>query len=283
MTIAITGATGQLGRLVIGKLKTRTAPSNLVALVRSASKAADLGIAAREADYTRPETLAAALQGVGTLMFISSSEVGQRVPQHRNVIEAARSAGVKRIVYTSLLRADTSVLDVAAEHVPTEQMLKACGIAYTILRNGWYTANYTASVPGTLAGGVLMGSAGDGRISSAERADYAEAAAVVLTSPGHEGKTYELAGDVSFTLADLAAEISRQTGKAITYKNLPEADYASALVGFGVPEGFARAIAKWDVGAATGALFDDGRQLSRLIGRPTATLAASMAEALKHA
>lgn len=281
MTIAITGATGQLGRLVVEKLKTRTDPSNLVAVVRSPAKAADLGIATRAADYAKPETLASAFAQVDTLLLISSSEIGQRVQQHRNVIEAAKKAGVKRIVYTSLLHADTSVLNLAQEHIDTEQMLKASGIAHTILRNGWYTENYTGSVPGALAGGAFIGSAGEGKISSAARADYAEAAAVVLTSPGHEGKTYELAGDTSYTLTDLTAEISRQSGKAIPYKNLPEADYAAALISFGLPEGFARAIAGWDVGASKGALFEDGRQLSGLIGRPTTPLSKVVADTIK--
>ncbi|MCM2340737.1 SDR family oxidoreductase [Rhodoferax sp.] len=281
MTIAITGATGQLGRLIVEKLKTRTTPSNLIALVRSPAKASDLGIAAREADYAKPETLANALVHVETLLLISSSEIGQRAQQHRNVIEAAKKAGVKRIVYTSLLHADISVLNLAAEHIDTEQMLKASGIAYTILRNGWYTENYTGSVPGALAGGAFIGSADAGKISSAARADYAEAAAVVLTSTGHEGKTYELAGDTAYTLTDLAAEISRQSGKAIPYKNLPEADYAAALIGFGLPEGFAQAIASWDVGASKGALYEDGRQLSGLIGRPTTPLATVVATAIK--
>lgn len=281
MTIAITGATGQLGRLLVEKLKTRTAPSNLVAVVRSPAKAADLGIATRAADYAKPETLASAFAQVDTLLLISSSEIGQRVQQHRNVIEAAKKAGVKRMVYTSLLHADTSVLNLAQEHIDTEQMLKASGIAHTILRNGWYTENYTGSVPGALAGGAFIGSAGEGKISSAARADYAEAAAVVLTSPGHEGKTYELAGDTSYTLTDLSAEISRQSGKALPYKNLPEADYAAALISFGLPEGFARAIAGWDVGASKGALFEDGRQLSGLIGRPTTPLSKVVADTIK--
>ena len=281
MTIAITGASGQLGRLVVAKLKTSTSPSNLIALVRSPAKAADLGIAAREFDYAKPETLASALAQVDTLLLISSSEIGQRALQHRNVIDAAKKAGVKRIVYTSLLHADTSVLNLAAEHIKTEQMLKASGIAHTILRNGWYTENYAGSIPGALAGGAFIGSAGDGKISSAARADYAEAAAVVLTSPGHDGKTYELAGDSAYTLTDLAAEISRQSGKTIPYKNLPQADYAAALAGFGLPEGFAQAIASWDVGASQGALFEDGRQLSGLIGRSTTPLSVVVAAAIQ--
>jgi len=280
MTIAITGATGQLGRLVAAGLKTRIPAADLVALARTPAKAAGLGIAARAADYSDPAALRSALQGVDTLLLISSSEVGQRVAQHRNVIDAAQAAGVKRIVYTSLLRADTSPLSLAGEHVETERMLKACGVAYTILRNGWYTENYTGSIQGALAGGAFLGSAGEGRISSAARADYAEAAVAVLTGAGHENKTYELAGDAAYTLADLAAEVSRQAGRPIAYRNLPEAEYAGALAGFGLPPVLAAAIASWDTGASQGALFDAGRQLSRLIGRPTTPLGASVAEAL---
>jgi NAD(P)H dehydrogenase (quinone) len=278
--IAITGATGQLGRLVVEQLKGKLPASQLVALVRNPAKAADLGIAARMADYTQPDTLAAALTGVDTLLLISATEFGQRVAQHRNVIDAAKRAGVQRIVYTSLLRADTSPLSLAPEHAETEAMIKASGLAYTFLRNGWYSENYTGSVAGALAGGAFLGSAGEGRIASAARADYAAAAVAVLTTPDHDRKTYELAGDVSYTLADLAAEISRQSGKAIPYKNLPEADYAAALKGFGLPEGFAQAIAGWDTAASQGALFDDGGQLSRLIGRPTKTISVSVAAAL---
>ena len=281
MTIAITGATGQLGRLVVEKLKARTAVSNIVALVRSTAKAADLAIATREADYAKPETLVSAFAEVETLLLISSNEIGQRAQQHRNVIEAAKKAGVKRIVYTSLLHSDTSVLSLAAEHTETEQMLKASGLAYTILRNGWYSENYTGSVPGALAGGAFIGSAGEGKISSAARVDYAEAAAVVLADAGHEGHTYELAGDGAYTLTDLAAEISSQAGKAIPYKNLTEADYATALAGFGLPQGFAEAIASWDVGASKGALYENGHQLSTLIGRPTTSISKSVADAIK--
>lgn len=281
--IAITGATGQLGRLVVEKLKQKVPAAGIVALVRSPDKAADLGVAARAADYTRPETLIQALAGVETLLLISSNEIGQRVAQHRNVIAAARQAGVKRIVYTSVLHADVSTLSLAEEHRQTEADLKASGVAFTILRNGWYSENYTGSIPAALAGGAFIGSAGDGRIAAATREDYAEAAAVVLAGEGHEGKVYELAGDSAWTLADLAAEISRQTGKDIPYRNLPEADYAAALAGFGLPQPLAAGIAGWDVAASNGALFDDGRQLSKLIGRPTTPLSLPVAAALKAA
>ncbi|UKJ77740.1 SDR family oxidoreductase [Azospirillum brasilense] len=280
MTIAVTGATGQLGRLVIARLKETVPASGIVALVRSPAKAADLGVEAREADYGNPGALARALAGVDTLLLISSNEIGQRAAQHRNVVNAAKAAGVGRIVYTSLLHADRSPLSLAGEHRETEEELKASGIPFTILRNGWYTENHTGSVGAALAGGAFIGSAGDGRISSATRADYADAAVAVLTGTGHEGKTYELAGDDAVTLADLAAEISRQSGKDIPYRNLPEADYAAILAGFGLPEAFAKGIASWDADASKGALFDDGRQLSALIGRPTTPLSAAVAAAL---
>ena len=279
--IAITGATGQLGRLAVAALKRRVPPDQLVGLVRSPEKAADLGIAARAADYNRAETLDAALKGIDKLLLISSSEIGMRTAQHRNVIEAAQRAGVNLIAYTSVLHADRSPLSLAEEHRQTETMIKASGIPYVILRNGWYTENYTGSIPGALAGGAFIGSAGDGKISTATRADYAEAAAVVLTTEGHAGKTYELAGDIAYTLSDLAAEISRQSGQEIPYKNLPEAEYARLLAGFGLPEAFAKGLAAWDVDASKDALFDDSRQLSRLIGRPTTPLAEAVTTALK--
>jgi NAD(P)H dehydrogenase (quinone) len=273
MKIGITGATGQLGRLVVEKLKQRVDSEKLVALVRSPDKAVDLGIEAKAFDYTKSETLVDALQGIDYLLLISGSEVGHRKAQHQNIIEAARKAGIKWIVYTSLLHADSSSLSLAAEHVETEEILKSSGIPYTILRNGWYTENYTASVPSALGAGAFIGSAGDGKISSAAREDYAEAAAVVLTSEGHVGKVYELAGDMAYTLKDLAAEISSQTGKDIPYNNLSEEEYAGVLNSFGLPEGLAQAIASWDIGASKGDLFDDGHVLSKLIGRPTTALA----------
>lgn len=280
--IAVTGATGHLGRLVISSLKEKVAVSDIVALARTRANAADLGVTVREADYDRPETLERALRDVDTLLLISSSEVGKRAAQHRNVIEAAKKGGVKRIVYTSLLHADTSPLDLAEEHLATERTVPDSGIAYTILRNGWYTENYTGSIPGALAGGAFLGSAGTGRISSAARADYARAAVAVLTSDRHEGKTYELAGDKAWTLSDLAAEISRQTGRTIPYKDLPEAEYAAVLKGVGLPEGLAQAIAGWDVAASQGALFDDSQQLSALMGQPTTPLSAVVGTALKQ-
>lgn len=280
MKIGITGATGQLGRLVVEKLKQKTKTDDLVALVRSPERAADLGIEAREFDYTKPETLVNAMQGIDHLMMISGSEVGQRSIQHENVINAAKAAGIKWIVYTSLLRADTSTLSLAEEHVITEGLLKSSGIPYTVLRNGWYTENYLMSIKEAIASGALLGSAENGEISSATREDYAEAAAIVLTSDGQVGKVYELAGDEAYTLSDLAAEVARQTGKDFPYKNLPEADYTEVLKSIGVPEGFAPVIASWDVSVSKGDLFDDSKVLSQLIGRPTTSLEKAVKEAL---
>lgn len=282
MKTGITGATGQLGRLVVEKLKNRSGAGQLVALVRSPEKASDLGIEARAFDYTNPASLAEGLQGIDHLLLISGSEIGQRRLQHQNVIEAARDAGVKWIVYTSLLHADTSSLSLAEEHVETEKLLKASGIPYTILRNGWYTENYTGSVPGAVQAGALAGSAGEGRISSATREDFAEAAAVVLSGGDHAGKIYELAGDNAYTLKDLAAEISKQTGRDIPYTHLSEAEYAGALSSFGIPEGLAQALAGFDTGASRGDLFDDGKMLSQLIGRPTTPLSEAVRQALSQ-
>ena len=283
MTLAITGASGALGRLILQQLAARRPGETVVALARSPEKLTGLGVEARRFDYNDAATLAPALAGVTTLMLVSSSEVGRREAQHRAVIAAAQDAGVGHIVYTSLLHADRSTLSLAAEHLATEAALKDSGLPHTILRNGWYTENYMASVPAALTHGAFIGSAGEGRISSAARLDYAEAAAVVLTGDGHQGKVYELAGDEAYTLADLASELSRQSGRTIPYIDMPEADYAGALTGAGLPAALAEAFASYDAKAAGGALFDDGRELSRLIGRPTTPLSASVAEALRQA
>ena len=280
MKIAVTGATGQLGRLLIERLRSKVPATDIVALARTPAKAADLGVEVREADYARPETLDKALAGIDTLMLISGSEVGQREAQHRNLIEAAKQAGVRRVVYTSLLHADTSTLGLAPEHVATEAVLRESGLATTVLRNGWYTENYTVGAGAAVANGALIGSAGQGRIASATRADYADAAVTVLTTPGHDGQVYELAGDTAYTLAELAAEISRQSGKDVPYVDLPPAEYTAALVAAGVPAPWPDALPALDVEAGKGALFDDGRVLSTLIGRPTTSLADAVAAAL---
>ncbi|HAI1489903.1 TPA: NAD(P)H:quinone oxidoreductase [Escherichia coli] len=278
--IAITGATGQLGHYVIESLmKTVPASQQIVAIVRNPAKAQALaaqGITVRQADYGDEAALTSALQGVEKLLLISSSEVGQRAPQHRNVINAAKTAGVKFIAYTSLLHADKSPLGLADEHIETEKMLADSGIVYTLLRNGWYTENYLASAPAALERGVFIGAAGDGKIASATRADYAAAAARVISEAGHEGKVYELAGDSAWTLTQLAAELTKQSGKQVTYQNLSETDFAAALKSVGLPDGLADMLADSDVGASKGGLFDDSKTLSKLIGRPTTTLAESV-------
>jgi NAD(P)H dehydrogenase (quinone) len=280
MKIGVTGATGQLGRLVVEELKKRVSADAIVALVRTPSKAADMGVESYEFDYNNSDDLVCALAGIDRLLLISSNEIGQRARQHANVVAAAKKAGVKWIVYTSLLHADTSSLSLAEEHKATEKVLKESGVPYTLLRNGWYTENYTSSIPNAIAAGAFIGSAGNGKIASAARADYAEAAAVVLTDLDHQQKIYELAGDDAYTLADLAAEVSHQIGKAIPYQNLSEADYASALKKVGIPEGLAYAIAGWDVAASRNDLFDNGHHLSKLIGRTTTSLSDSVAAAL---
>jgi len=280
MKIGVTGATGQLGRLVVEKLKQKVAADTIVALVRNPEKAADLGVETRPFDYTQPETLVTSLKGIDKLLLISGNEIGQRLPQHKAVIEAAKQAGVKQITYTSILHADSSPLGLAGEHLGTEVAIKESGLTYTILRNGWYTENYTGSAKGAVGAGAFIGNAGDGKIASAARVDYAEAAAVVLASEVHENKTYELAGDEAYTLTELAAEISRQTGKTVPYNNLTEAEYAGILKSFGLPDGLAEMLADSDTGASKGGLFDDSRALSKLIGRPTTPLAIVLAEAL---
>lgn len=282
--IVITGASGQLGRLVIQSLLKKVPASQIVAAVRIPAKMADLaalGIQVRQADYTQPATLDAALSGAEKVLLISSNEVGRRVPQHQNVIDAARRGGLKLLAYTSLLHADISPLALAAEHVATEAALKSSGVPHVLLRNGWYTENYLASVLPALQHGVFIGSAGEGRISSAARVDYAEAAATVLTQPDQAGKVHELAGDISYTLPELAAELSRLSGKTVPYENLTETGFKAALVGAGLSEGFAALLADADACASRGALFDDSHQLSVLIGRPTTPLSALMTMALK--
>lgn len=280
MKIGITGATGQLGRLVVDYAKKSTSPSNIVSLVRDPEKAKDLGVEVRAFDYNKPEALEAQLKGIDRLLLISGSEIGKRVQQHENVIKAAKAAGIKLLAYTSLLHTDSSPIFLASEHLPTEKILRVSGITYAILRNGWYTENYTQSISQNITAGAVFGCAGQGKISAAARKDYAEAAAVVLTGEGHEFKIYELAGDESFTLSDLAAEISKQTGKKIVYNNLSEAELVEVLKNAGLPEQMAGAFASIDTHIANGALYDNSHQLSQLIGRKTTPLSAVVKEAI---
>ena len=284
--VLVTGASGQLGRLVVDQLLATVPAGQVAATVRTREAAAALtarGVQARIADYDQPDSLDAALAGIGRVLLISSSDLGRRVAQHRNVIEAARRAGVGLLAYTSVLHADTSPLGLAGEHRGTEALLQDSGVPFVLLRNGWYTENYTASIPAALAHHALIGSAGEGRVASAARTDYAAAAVAVLTSAQDmAGRTFELAGDEAYSLPELAAEIARQSGRFVGYTNLPEADYRAALVGAGLPEGLASLLADSDTGASKGALFDDSRQLGTLIGRPTTPMAATVGLALSR-
>ncbi|WP_312664637.1 SDR family oxidoreductase [Pantoea sp. CTOTU49201] len=282
--IAITGATGQLGRLVINELLKKVPASEIIAAVRSPEKAADLqalGVTLRAADYSKPETLQSAFAGVDKLLLISSSEVGQREAQHKAVIDAAKAAGVGFIAYTSLLHADTSPLGLGVEHRATEAQLKASGIPFALLRNGWYTENYAASIAPALAHHAFIGAVGEGRIASAARVDYAAAAAEVISRDDQAGKVYELAGDDSYTLAQFSAEIAKQSGEQVDYINLPQAEFAAALKGAGLPDGLSEMLADSDAGAEKGGLFDDSHTLSKLIGRATTPYAEVIKAALQ--
>ena len=281
--IVVTGATGQLGKLVIEELLKTVPASQIVAAVRNPQKSQDLaakGIKIRHADYARPESLEAAFAVAEKVLLISSSEVGQRVAQHQAVTDAARAAGVKLLVYTSILNADNSTLLLSQEHKATEAYIRASGVPFTLLRNGWYAENHTGSLAAAVEHGAVLGAAKEGRFATATRADYAAAAAAVLTGKGQENKVYELGGDEAYTLAELAAEFARQTGKSVVYKDLPQAEYASALTGFGLPEGLAAAIADADAGASRGELDTKSHDLSTLIDRSTTSLQQAVAAAL---
>ncbi|MBX9614676.1 MAG: SDR family oxidoreductase [Caulobacteraceae bacterium] len=280
MKIGITGASGQLGRLAITALRNQVPAADIVALVRRPETATDLGVEVRHADYADPASLAQAFQGIDVLALISSSDFNDRVGQHRNVIEAARTARVGRLIYTSVLKADTTPLLVAGDHKATEALILASGLDYTILRNSWYTENWTASLPMAVAAGAVIGSARNGRVSPATRQDLAEALAVVAASPGHSRQIYELAGDVPFTLSDLAGAVSAETGKHISYNDLPADVYGGLLDGFGLPPGLPEVIVDADVCATAGWLLDESRTLSRLIGHPTTALAEAVRVAL---
>lgn len=281
----VTGANGQLGRLAVESLIKKVPASQVVALVRkpeAKNELAALGIDVRVGSYDSPESLDAALAGIDSLLLVSSSEVGRRVQQHLNVINAAKKAGVTFIAYTSILHADTTPAGLAVEHKATEQALAESGVAYALLRNSWYTENYLASVGPALEHGAVAGAAGAGRISAASRADYAEAAAVVLiNATKYNGKTLELAGDEAFTMADVAAILSEFVGKPIAYADMPEAAYAGLLTQAGLPSAFAAALADADVAVSKNALFNDSRVLSGLIGRPTTSVKETLSKAFQ--
>jgi NAD(P)H dehydrogenase (quinone) len=280
--IVVTGATGHLGRLVVERLLTKVPARELAIAVRTPDKAKDLaarGVEVRRADYSKPDTLVPALAGAEKVLLVSSSEVGQRESQHAAVVEAAKAAGVKLLVYTSILRAETSNMGLAVEHKATEAMIRASGVPYVFLRNGWYLENYTENLAPALQHGAIVGSAKGGRIAAAARADYADAAVAVLTG-GVQKPVYELAGDQPFTMAELAAEVSRQAGKPIAYRDLPPDEYRAVLTGAGLPGPAADLYVDADVHVARGELDDSSGELRRLIGRPTTPLAGAVRSAL---
>ena len=281
--IVVTGATGKLGGHVVKSLLEKMPADHIVAIVRSLEKAKDLlelGVEVRQANYSEPETLAAAFAGADQVLFISSNEVGRRVAQHQAVIEACVAAKVKLLAYTSMLRADTSELALAAEHRATETAIQHSGLPFVLLRNGWYLENHTEALGPALQHGVILGAARDGKFAAAARADYAAAAVIVLTEEGHNNKTYELAGDKSYTLSELAAKVSEIAHKTVVYRDLPQGDYEQALLQFGLPAPIATMLADSDAGAAEGALDSEAQDLHRLLGRPTTTLAQAVSLAI---
>ncbi|MFF5025297.1 SDR family oxidoreductase [Streptomyces collinus] len=286
MPIVVTGATGQLGRLTVEALLRRGIPAaDIIATGRDIAGIkdwADRGITVRRADFADTDGLAEAFAGAERLLLISASvPVGERVANHRRVIDAAASAGVSLVAYTSTTHADTATTVIGATHGETEAYLRDRGIPSVLLRNGWYLENYTSQLPQILQNGAVVGAAGEGRISAASRADYAEAAAVVLTAEGHTGAVYELGGDESFTLTGLAAAISAAAGKQVTYADLTVADFAQVLTAAGLPAELAEVLADADRGMNRGEMYTDSGDLRRLIGRPPVTLAEALAAALR--
>jgi NAD(P)H dehydrogenase (quinone) len=285
MPYLITGATGHLGRLVVEQLLAAGVPAgDIIATGRATDKIKDLadrGVHVRTADFGDPAAVRAAVAGADRVLLVSAMEPGGRVEQHRTVIDAARDAGTGLVAYTSIVNAATTTIRLAADHQATEQLLRDSGVPYVLLRNGWYHENYTDRLPAFLAQGVIPGSAGDGRISAAARTDYATAAVRVLTTDGHAGQAYELGGDEPFTLAQLAAEISAQSGKEVRYVNLPEAEYAEALKAHGAPELMADMIAETDTAVTHGTLYTASGDLATLTGRPATTLSAAVGAALR--
>jgi NAD(P)H dehydrogenase (quinone) len=281
--IVVTGAAGKLGHHVIEGLLQKVSADQIVAAVRNIEKSSDLaamGVQLRQADYSRPETLASAFAGAEKVLLISSNEVGVRVAQHKAVIDAAKTAKVKLVAYTSILRADTSTLALAAEHLATEEILRSSGLSFVLLRNSWYLENHTEALGPALQHGVILGAAKDGRFAAASRADYGFAAATVLTGEGHENKGYELAGDQPYTLSELAAEVSKSAGVSVAYKNVTQSEYETALVGFGLPAPVAAILADSDAGAAKGELDSKDRDLHALLGRATTSLAEAVTAAV---
>ncbi|MFE2288100.1 SDR family oxidoreductase [Streptomyces sp. NPDC059443] len=286
MSIVVTGATGALGRLVVADLLTRVPADRVAVVVRDAAKAADLaalGVELRIADYDDPASLAGAFRAGDRVLLISGNEIGRRTAQHTAVIKAAGEAGVAQLAYTGILGGPEADFELAAEHRATERAILDSGLPYTFLRNGWYHENYTRSLASHLEQGALVGSAGEGRVASAARADYAAAAAVVLTGEGHLNRAYELSGDSAWTLAEYAAELSTQAGREIAYTELPAEEHQKVLIGAGFPEGFAAVFVDVDAAIRRGRLGSTTGDLARLIGRPTTPVAEAITEALAAA
>lgn len=277
MRIAVTGATGHLGGLVIESLLNKNVEaSDIVAIVRNEEKAKGLaarGINIAVAAYDDEAALKSALNGVDRLVFVSASEVGKRVEQHSNIIAAAKEAGVSFIAYTSLLNLDSSELFLAPEHQATEKMLAESGIDHANLRNGWYWENYAAALETGKAMGKFFSAAGEAKVSGAARKDFAEAAAVVVTTDGHAGKTYELAGAPALTYPEIAAQVGEVLGTDVEYVNLTVEEYEKSLVEAGLPADFAAGLAGADPVIEKGALYSESTDLQDLIGRPASTVA----------
>ena len=284
MTIVVTGATGHLGHLIVeALLRDGATASEIVAGGRNVAKLEDLaaeGVTTVSLDYNDAASIAAALDGADILVLVSASDPGQRLPQHRALVDAAVAAGVKRIVYTSAPKATTSGLVLAPDHKATEELIEASGIPFTILRNNWYTENYVGDAKQSAQTGALVASVGDGRVASASRKDYADAAAVVVLNPGHEGKIYELSGDVAWTHDDLAAAISELTGKPVAYTPIDSEAHRELLKSHGLDDGTAGFVVALQRNIREGDLDDTSGDLARLIGRPTTPLRAGLAEAL---
>jgi NAD(P)H dehydrogenase (quinone) len=286
MTVFVTAATGQLGRLVVASLLEKIPAREIAVGVRDLDRAADLGelgVQVHLFDYSRPDTLGPALVGVDRLLLISGSDLGVRVGQHRAVIDAAKAAGVGTLAYTGILGGDAATFTLAEDHIATEASIRASGLPFVFLRNGWYTENYTAQLGTYLEHGAVAGSSGDGRVASAERRDYAEAAAAVLTGPGHQNQAYELSGDHAWSFTEFAAEVAAQSGRPVGYQDLDPQKHLEVLLGAGLPEPFARVLVDVDAAIGRGELAATPGDLARLIGRPTTPLPDSVRAALRTA
>jgi NAD(P)H dehydrogenase (quinone) len=279
MSIVVTGATGALGRLVVEQLLTTVPADRIAAVVRDKEKAAGLaarGVELRIADYSRPETLAGAFRAGDRVLLVSGNEVGSRVAQHTAVIDAAKAAGVAQLAYTGILGGPDADFELAAEHKVTEQLILDSGLPYTFLRNGWYTENHQQDFAGARERGVIANSIGDGRIATAPRKDFAEAAAVVLATPGHEGKAYELSGDTAWSFEEFAATAAEVLNTPVRYQALTSEEEREQLLAFGLDEGTAAFMVTLNANMRDGAMAPTSGDLARLISHPTESLATTL-------